>query len=245
MSLRRYCWPSRTWRNAWYEWSWWPSRSYWWKGCSWFPWNERTARWENVVSRLPWKPSLGFEVKVDLCSDISSITRFYFFFQEGTVTNSAIWLVLYAVRISLSLLMGMVTLTWVRDLLLTKPFKRKSFFSKQLFIGQESWKTKAFFSKQIFIAILKWRNSSLQRRFVYCICKARRVCAGGSEIIKKLIWEKEGKNCLVSLFNTSVKVFLLYGPPNRQITIFSSCIPTQNAKMGWWGFILDFPPTCR
>jgi len=169
-----------------------------------------------------------------------------FFFQEGTVTNSAIWLVLYAVLIFLSLLMGMVTLTWVRVLLFTKPFKRKSFFSKLLFIGQQSLKTKAFFSEQIFIAILKWINSSLQRRFVYCICEARRVCAGGSEIMKKLVWEKEGKKIAsCSLFNTLVKAFLLYGPPNRQITIFSSCIPTQNAKMGWWGFILDFPLSCR
>ena len=37
---------------------------------------------------------------------------YLFFFQEGTVTKSAIWLVLYAVRIFLSL-PGTATLTWV------------------------------------------------------------------------------------------------------------------------------------
>ena len=35
-----------------------------------------------------------------------------------------------------------------------------------------------------------------QRRLYYCICKARRVWAGGSERIKKLIWESEEKNKL-------------------------------------------------
>ena len=52
----------------------------------------------------------------------------FIFFQEGKVTNSAIWLVLYAVRIFLSLPTGTVTLAWDFVFLFTKPFKDKSLF---------------------------------------------------------------------------------------------------------------------
>ena len=74
-----------------------------------------------------------------------------------------------------------------------KAISAQKLFSKELFIGQQNWRTKAFFSKQIFITILKWRISSLQRPLVYCICNVRRVCLGGSERIKKMIWESEEK----------------------------------------------------
>ena len=51
-------------------------------------------------------------------STIQRINHFTFF-QEGTVTNSATWLVLYAVRIFLCLSTGTTTPTWVFTLLFT------------------------------------------------------------------------------------------------------------------------------
>ena len=51
----------------------------------------------------------------------------FLFFQEGTLTNSAILLVLYTVQIFLSLPTSTVTLAWFFVLLFTRPFKCKSF----------------------------------------------------------------------------------------------------------------------
>ena len=109
------------------------------------------------------------------------------------VTNSAIWLVLYAIRIFSSLPTATVTLKWVFVLLFAKSIKVKKLFFQTAFYCTRKLKNKSFLFKQIFIAILKWRNSCLQHRFVYCICKARRVCPGVSERMKKLILESEEK----------------------------------------------------
>ena len=81
-----------------------------------------------------------------------------YFFQEGTLTISAIWLILYAIRIFPFLPTSTVTLMWVFVLFFAKLFKCKSFFPKQHFIRQDSWKAKAFFSKQTYITILKWKK---------------------------------------------------------------------------------------
>jgi len=119
-----------------------------------------------------------------------------YFFARGqgnefsNLTGSLHW-----VQIFLSLPTGTVTLIHVSfcPFVYKATFKCNSFFQK-FFIRQESWKRKAFFSKQIFITILKWRNSSLQRWPVYFTCKVQHVCAGGSERIKKLIWKSEEKD---------------------------------------------------
>ena len=76
--------------------------------------------------------------------------------------------------------------------------------------------------------MLKQRNSSLQRRVVYCICKAWCVCTGESERIKKLISESEEKKLFAGL--GSVRIVKNCGlenaarghrPPIRQITYLS------------------------
>ena len=136
-----------------------------------------------------FKNCLSWEDHLDLAwyHNISTAQQAWYdfiFFEESTVTNSAVWLVLYAVRIFLYLPTEMVRLTRVFVFLFIvflKPFKSKSFLSKQLFIRQEIWKTKALFSKQIFITIFKSRNPSSQRRLVLlhlqsgaCLCEWRR-----------------------------------------------------------------------
>lgn len=67
----------------------------------------------------------------------------------------------------------------------------KAFFQNSFLLDKKLERPNLSFKKQRCMTILKLRNSSLQRRLVCCICKARHVCVGGSERIIKLNWERK------------------------------------------------------
>ena len=74
-----------------------------------------------------------------------------------------------------------------------KSFKVQELFQNSFVLDKKVEKQKLSFQSNFFIAMLKWRYSSLHRQLVYCIYKVRRVCAGGTERMKKLFWESEEK----------------------------------------------------
>ena len=61
-----------------------------------------------------------------------------------------------------------------------KPFKRKSFFKNSFLSDKKVKKQNLSFQNRVLLQY--WNEEILpQRRLNYCICKVRRVCAGGSE----------------------------------------------------------------
>ena len=79
----------------------------------------------------------------------------FIFFQEDTVTNSAIWLFFLHGPDFLISAHGHGNAYVSFCPFIYKVIEVQKLFSKLLFIKQENWKTKAFFSKQIYITIFK------------------------------------------------------------------------------------------